>query len=154
MVEKNINDNHSGDVGTYAADLVNEIKLQTGTYKSKTSDWLSCTSTTEPVSKRFFLTKPPTLEDEVRRLLPSDDESVEELERRATVTPLECPLEWARESNAYCCSTVFTYTSGEDLCTSSYYTNAVPVIDLQLAKQGYRLAAWLNVIFDGDTNLP
>ena len=27
-------------------------------------------------------------------------------------------------------------------------------IDLQLAKQGYRLAAWLNVIFDGDTNLP
>ena len=27
-------------------------------------------------------------------------------------------------------------------------------IDLQLAKQAYRLAAWLNVIFDGNTNLP
>ena len=59
------------------------------------------------------------------------------------------------------------------MCTSSYYTKAVPVvcsfplsacglypltvlaqIDLQLAKQGYRLAAWLNVIFDGDANLP
>lgn len=27
-------------------------------------------------------------------------------------------------------------------------------IDLQLAKQGFRLAAWLNVLFDGATNLP
>ena len=51
-------------------------------------------------------------------------------------------------------SVVFDYSSGEDLCTSDYFDNAVPVIDLQLAKQGYRLAAWLNVIFDGDTNLP
>ena len=51
-------------------------------------------------------------------------------------------------------STVFSYTSGQDLCTSSYFTKAVTVIDLQIAKQGYRLAAWLNVIFDGDTNLP
>ena len=49
---------------------------------------------------------------------------------------------------------MFDYSSGEDLCTSDYFGNAVPVIDLQLAKQGYRLAAWLNVIFDGDTNLP
>ena len=115
-----------------------------------TSDWLSCTSTTEPVSsssKRFFFKRPPTIEDEVKRLLPRADG--EELSERATVTPLECPLEWARESNAYCCvstanyfkgrfvcsnrsmaleSTVFSYTSGEDLCTSSYYTNAVPVV--------------------------
>ncbi len=49
---------------------------------------------------------------------------------------------------------MFTYTADEDLCTSSYYTAAVPVIDLQLAKQGYRLAAWLNVIFDGAPSLP
>ena len=27
-------------------------------------------------------------------------------------------------------------------------------IDLQLAKQGFRLAAWLNVLFDGATHLP
>ncbi|KAM5541558.1 hypothetical protein V8D89_004748 [Ganoderma adspersum] len=153
MVEKNIDENHDGAVETYATDLVKEIK--TGSYKSKTKDWLSCTSTTEPVSKRFFLTKPPTIEDEVRSLLPvNEDESEAALERRVTITPLECPLEWAKESNAYCCSTVFSYTSGEDLCTSSYYAKAVPVIDLQLAKQAYRLAAWLNVIFDGDTNLP
>ena len=49
---------------------------------------------------------------------------------------------------------MFSYSSGQDLCTSSYYTKAKTVIDLQLAKQGYHLAAWLNVIFDGDTNLP
>ena len=52
-------------------------------------------------------------------------------------------------------STVFTYTSPtQDLCAGTYYTHAVPAIDLQLAKQGYRLAAWLNVIFDGDAGLP
>ncbi|KAI1786091.1 nuclease Le1 [Ganoderma leucocontextum] len=153
MVEKNIDDNHGGEVETYAADLVTKIK--TGSYKSKTSDWLSCTSTTETVSKRFFHAQPRTLEDDIKSLLPlAEGENAEELERRAAITPLKCPLEWAQESNAYCCSTVFSYTSGEDLCTSSYYTKAVPVIDLQLAKQGYRLAAWLNVIFDGDTNLP
>ena len=49
---------------------------------------------------------------------------------------------------------MFAYSSGQDLCTSSYFAQAVPVIDLQLAKQGYRLAAWLNVIFDGAPNLP
>ena len=27
-------------------------------------------------------------------------------------------------------------------------------INLQIAKQGYRLAAWLNVLIDGETNLP
>ena len=27
-------------------------------------------------------------------------------------------------------------------------------IDLQLAKQGFRLAAWLNILFDGATELP
>jgi len=61
-------------------------------------------------------------------------------------------------------SAVFTYTTGQDLCTSSYYTNAAPIvspigaaidlslirwqIDLQLARAGVRLATWLNAIFD------
>ena len=49
---------------------------------------------------------------------------------------------------------MFSYKSGSDLCTGTYYTKAVTVIDLQLAKQGYRLAAWLNVLFDGATELP
>ena len=62
-------------------------------------------------------------------------------------------------------SVVFSFTQGQDLCTGTYYNNAVPVvrlieigylgfilmyasqIDEQLAKQGYRLAIWLNTIF-------
>ncbi|KAI0641686.1 nuclease Le1 [Trametes meyenii] len=148
IVSKNIDDNHDGDVQTYAADLVDKIK--TGSYKKLTSDWLSCTSITEPASKRFFFSESAhTMEDDVGRLLARAEDAAD-----ATITPLKCPLVWARESNAYVCSTVFTYTSGQDLCTSSYYTKAVPVIDLQIAKQGYRLAAWLNVIFDGAVNLP
>ncbi|CDO70046.1 hypothetical protein BN946_scf184650.g4 [Trametes cinnabarina] len=142
----NIDDNHGGAVKTYAADLIARIK--NGSYKSLTGDWLSCTSTTEPVSKRTDGTA-HGVEEDVKRLLARTEDAAE-----ATITPLECPLVWAREANAYCCSVVFTYTTGEDLCTSDYYTNAVPVIDLQLATQGYRLAAWLNVIFDGSTNLP
>ncbi|OCH87027.1 nuclease Le1 [Obba rivulosa] len=141
MVKKNIDDNHGGSSETYANDLVTEIK--SGSFKSSASSWLSCTSITEPVSKR---SPGADLETEIKNLL----------HNRATekITPLECPLVWAQEANAFDCTVVFNYTKGEDLCTSSYYTNAVPVIDLQLAKQGYRLAAWLNVIFDGSTNLP
>ncbi|KZT22670.1 nuclease Le1 [Neolentinus lepideus HHB14362 ss-1] len=136
---------YSSSVPTYVAALVARIK--SGAYKSLTSDWLSCTSTTEPVSKRG-LVREASIARDIARLL--SETSV----KRAAITPLECPLVWAREANAYDCSTVFNYTSNTDLCTGSYYKSAVPVIDLQLAKQGYRLAAWLNVIFDGETGLP
>ncbi|KAI0704391.1 nuclease Le1 [Cerioporus squamosus] len=172
ILSKNIDDNYSNDVQTYAAALVSKIK--SGSYKSLTSDWLSCTSTTKPASKRFLNLDADLasrgLAGDVKRLVSraaSLDAGFEEWDAEAdslvglvgaapaaTITPLACPLVWAKESNAYCCSVVFSYTSGADLCTSSYYTKAVPVIDLQIAKQGYRLAAWLNVIFDGDTNLP
>ncbi|KAH9938793.1 nuclease Le1 [Epithele typhae] len=142
ILETNLDATYDGEVSNYAAALIKRIK--TGTYKSLTDDWLECSSTTEPASRRrFFSHVPYTVDRDVSRFL----------DKRATITPLECPLVWAKESNAYCCSTVFTYSSGQDLCTGTYYNKAVPVIDLQLAKQGYRLAAWLNVIFDGDTNL-
>lgn len=65
----------------------------------------------------------------------------------SALTSTSCPIVWATEANAYDCSYVFDYTSGDDLCTSSYYTKAIPIIDLQIAKQGYRLATWLNTIF-------
>jgi hypothetical protein len=32
-------------------------------------------------------------------------------------------------------SFVFSYTSGSDLCTSSYYTNAVPIVRVQSFSQ-------------------
>ncbi|KAI0740080.1 nuclease Le1 [Earliella scabrosa] len=153
MVTKNINDNHGRSAVTYAADLV--ARIRTGSYSNLTSDWLSCTSITQPVSRRFApnLNVSHTIEDDVNRLLVRSP-AIGPQPAATPITPLQCPLVWARESNAFCCSVVFAYSSGQDLCTSSYFAQAVPVIDLQLAKQGYRLAAWLNVIFDGAPNLP
>ncbi|TFK56345.1 nuclease Le1 [Heliocybe sulcata] len=141
---------YSSSLTSYVSALVKRIK--SGSYKSLTDEWLSCTSTTQPASRRGLST--PSIEGDIKRLLYETQESEDGLLRRASITPLACPLVWAREANAYDCSTVFPYTSGDDLCTGSYFDAAVPVIDLQLAKQGYRLAAWLNVIFDGETGLP
>ncbi|EMD35713.1 hypothetical protein CERSUDRAFT_52687 [Gelatoporia subvermispora B] len=142
MVTQNIDLSHGGTPETYAADLVQQIK--NGSFLALTEDWLSCSSITEPV----FNKRAPgaQLEHEIARLLHARQDD--------TITPLECPLVWARESNAFDCTVVFDFTSGEDLCVGAYFDSAVPVIDLQLAKQGFRLAAWLNVIFDGATSLP
>jgi hypothetical protein len=135
ILNKSVNANYGGSASTYANELVTRIK--SGSYASSAKSWISCSNTTTPASKRH------TVEDEV----------VFFLAPHVTITPLKCPLVWAQDSNSLDCSYVFSYTSEQDLCTSSYYTNAVPIIDLQIAKQGYRLAAWLNVIFDGATNL-
>ncbi|KAJ3921036.1 nuclease Le1 [Lentinula edodes] len=89
-------------------------RTQTGDLKSLTSTWLSCFSTTESVNNRHR-----SIEDNINGLV-SD----------ATITLLECPL-----------SFVFSYTGFSDLCTSSYATGAQPIIEEQIAKQGYRLAA-------------
>ncbi|KAI0259205.1 nuclease Le1 [Gloeopeniophorella convolvens] len=57
------------------------------------------------------------------------------------------PLVWAQEANAFDCTVVFNFTTGQDLCDSDYFDAAIPVVDLQLAKQGFRIAKWLNTIF-------
>ncbi|THU97421.1 nuclease Le3 [Dendrothele bispora CBS 962.96] len=59
---------------------------------------------------------------------------------------MECPLIWASESNKIDCSYVWTYSSFDDVCNSSYYEGAITFIELQIAKQGYRLAQWVNGI--------
>jgi len=79
-------------------------RIQSGDLQSQAPSWISCVNPTE------------------------------KLDSRATISPLECPIEWARDSNAYDCSYVFTYTAGSDLATTSYYTGAIPIIDVQLAK--------------------
>ncbi|KAI0295860.1 nuclease Le1 [Multifurca ochricompacta] len=56
------------------------------------------------------------------------------------------PLTWSQEANALIAPS-YSLTTGQDLCVSPYVDNALPVIELQLAKQGYRLATWLNTIF-------
>ncbi|TFK87844.1 nuclease Le1 [Polyporus arcularius HHB13444] len=143
MVTKHIDQSHGGTPQQYANDLVAEIK--TGAFKSEAASWISCSSPTEPLSKR----SPPgeMLERELKALVHAHRSA-------QAITPLACPLVWAAESNAFDCSVVFDFTTGEDLCSGTYFANAIPVIDLQLAKQGFRLAAWLNVLFDGATKLP
>lgn len=126
--------NYGGSVTTWANTLVSRIKM--GGYASSAASWISCSSTTTPA--RWDIT---------------DDISTTLLRPRS-ITPLACPLVWAQDSNTLDCSFVFNLTHGQDLCTSNYYTGAVPVIETQIAKQGYRLAAWLNVLFDGSTHVP
>ncbi|PSR83826.1 nuclease PA3 [Coniella lustricola] len=58
-------------------------------------------------------------------------------------------LTWAREGNAYVCSHVFPEGPkaivGQEL-SGEYYEKAAPVIEIQVARAGYRLAAWLDLI--------
>ncbi|KAF5874097.1 putative nuclease s1 protein [Botrytis fragariae] len=71
--------------------------------------------------------------------------------------PVTSSMVWASDSNAYVCSTVLpkgvTAVETGDLSTNGYYTAAIPVVKLQIAKAGYRLAAWLDLIATGTTNL-
>lgn len=56
---------------------------------------------------------------------------------------------WASEANAYVCSTVLkggvSAVENKEL-DGSYTTTAQPVVKEQIAKQGYRLAKWLDAI--------
>ncbi|KAF2277002.1 uncharacterized protein EI97DRAFT_457740 [Westerdykella ornata] len=63
--------------------------------------------------------------------------------------PVDSTMVWARETNAYVCSAVVP--QGEEAVknqelSGSYYDKAVPVVEAQVAKAGYRLAAWLDLI--------
>lgn len=63
--------------------------------------------------------------------------------------PKETTLGWAREGNAYVCSTVLpegaAAIAGQEL-GAEYYTKAAPVVEIQIARAGYRLATWLDLI--------
>lgn len=64
-------------------------------------------------------------------------------------TPQVTALKWATESNAYVCTTVLkggiSAVENKEL-SGTYTTTAQPVVSLQIAKQGYRLAKWLDAI--------
>ncbi|KAI0098003.1 putative nuclease S1 precursor [Nemania sp. FL0031] len=63
--------------------------------------------------------------------------------------PIATSMGWANETNAYVCSHVFpegpAAIAGQELA-GEYFEKAAPVIELQVAKAGYRLAAWLDLI--------
>ena len=65
-------------------------------------------------------------------------------------------IHWAQDANAYVCSNALkggeSAVENKEL-SGTYYNNAVPVFNMQIAKGGYRLAAWLNLIVTGSTGL-
>ncbi|KAI1274149.1 nuclease S1 precursor [Xylaria sp. FL0933] len=66
-----------------------------------------------------------------------------------TATRQATALKWAQEANAYVCSTVLkggiNAVENKEL-SGAYTTTADPVVKLQIAKQGYRLAKYLDAI--------
>jgi hypothetical protein len=61
-------------------------------------------------------------------------------------TASTCALDWATDSNVLNCQYVLKVDETGKELSGAYYTNAVPYIELQIAKGGYRLATWLNAI--------
>lgn len=70
--------------------------------------------------------------------------------------PITSATTWASEANAYVCSVVIpggvSSVQNKDL-SGSYYQGALPTIQLQFARAGYRLAAWLDILATGSTPL-
>ncbi|KAL1967174.1 hypothetical protein VTN77DRAFT_3465 [Rasamsonia byssochlamydoides] len=63
--------------------------------------------------------------------------------------PISTAMDWATDANAYVCSTVLkpglSYLQYNDL-SGDYYKECQPVFEELLARAGYRLAAWLDLI--------
>ena len=63
-------------------------------------------------------------------------------------------MTWATQSNAYVCSDVIpngiSAVEKGDL-SGTYYDDHSHVVEVQVARAGYRLAAWLNLIATGST---
>ncbi|KAK3676363.1 hypothetical protein LTR78_003638 [Recurvomyces mirabilis] len=62
---------------------------------------------------------------------------------------VDTAMTWASDANAYVCTTVLP--KGQSAVESGdlypkYYNSAVPTIEIQIAKAGYRLAKWLDAI--------
>ncbi|KAG8529470.1 uncharacterized protein KY384_006107 [Bacidia gigantensis] len=59
-------------------------------------------------------------------------------------TASACALAWAQDANAFNCQYVLkTDENGKEL-DGTYYTGAEPIIEIQIAKAGYRLGDWIN----------
>ncbi|KAG7009297.1 nuclease PA3 [Physcia stellaris] len=61
-------------------------------------------------------------------------------------TASACALQWAQDANAYNCQYVLKANETGQELSGSYYTGAKPIIEIQIAKAGYRLGAWINAL--------
>ncbi|KAJ3085931.1 hypothetical protein HK102_013678 [Quaeritorhiza haematococci] len=121
--EKRMKDSFENSLPTYASFLVSALKTG-GKYASLKSTW--------------------TRGDSITQLSSAASSS------RASVKLLEAPIRWASDSNGFSCTTVwpsYDQNPTQDL-SGEYFDRAAEVVDLQLAKGGWRLAQWLNSIFD------
>jgi len=59
-------------------------------------------------------------------------------------TASDCGLAWAQDANALNCQYVLKSDETGAELDGSYYTGAQPYLELQIAKGGYRLGAYLN----------
>jgi hypothetical protein len=63
--------------------------------------------------------------------------------------PVTTAMTWATDANSYVCSTVLkpglSYLEDNDL-SGDYYNECQPVFEVLLARAGYRLASWLDLI--------
>lgn len=65
--------------------------------------------------------------------------------------PIDSAMVWATDANAFVCTTVIP--NGPDAVrnqelSGAYYDAAIPVVTKQIAKAGFRLAAWLDAIVE------
>ncbi|KAL9131163.1 MAG: hypothetical protein Q9175_006836 [Cornicularia normoerica] len=58
----------------------------------------------------------------------------------------DCATQWAQDANALNCQYVLQNDESGMELDGTYYTGAVPYIELQISKGGYRLGAWLNAL--------
>jgi S1/P1 Nuclease len=70
--------------------------------------------------------------------------------------PISSALSWSADANAFVCSNVLpqgvSAIENADL-GGAYYDGNTAIFQEMIAKAGYRLAAWLNLINDGKTGL-
>lgn len=63
--------------------------------------------------------------------------------------PVTTTLAWSQEANAFVCTTVMpdgvSALENQEL-SEDYYESCVPLIQIQIARAGYRLARWLDLI--------
>ncbi len=84
------------------------------------------------------------------------DEREEWLDGTDVGDGIESAMLWSRDANAFLCSTALlggeVAVQGQEI-GGAYYKAAVPVVQLQIARAGYRLAAWLNLAVTGSTGV-
>lgn len=57
-----------------------------------------------------------------------------------------CALDWAVDANAINCQYVLVKNGTNKELSTTYYQGAVPYIQEQIAKGGYRLGSWINAL--------